>query len=115
MKDFPADERRVVVRIERDGDSLLRVAVSDRGKGLSEDKLEKIFEPFYTTKRDGMGMGLTISRSIIEAHGGRLWAENNPDRGATFNFTVRMDRRRIGRIGSQPARDFERSDPLGQP
>ena len=115
MKECPADERRVVVRIERDGDSLLRVAVSDRGKGLSEDKLEKIFEPFYTTKRDGMGMGLTISRSIIEAHGGRLWAENNPDRGATFNFTVRIDRRRTGRVGSKPARILERSDSLGHP
>jgi two-component system sensor kinase FixL len=115
MKEIPADERRVVMRIERDGESLLRVTVSDRGKGLSEDKLEKIFEPFYTTKRDGMGMGLTISRSIIEAHGGRLWVENNPDRGATFNFTVRMDRRRTGRVGSQPARVLERSDSLGQP
>jgi signal transduction histidine kinase len=115
MKDGPADERRVVVRIEQDGDDIMKVAVSDRGRGLSEDKLEKIFEPFFTTKRDGMGMGLTISRSLIEAHGGRLWAENNPDRGATFNFTVRVDRRRTGRIGSHPAPDLERSDVLGQP
>jgi two-component system sensor kinase FixL len=115
MKDSPAEERRVLVGIERDGDSMLRVAVSDRGKGLSEDKLEKIFEPFYTTKRDGMGMGLTISRSIIEAHGGRLWAENNPDRGATINFTVRVDRRRNGRASSQPAPDLEGSEHLGQP
>jgi two-component system sensor kinase FixL len=115
MKDSPADERRVVVRLEQDGDHLEKVTVSDRGHGLSGDNLEKIFEPFYTTKRDGMGMGLTISRSIIEAHGGRLWAENNPDGGAMFYFTVRVDRRRTERVGSQPARDLEKSDLLGQP
>ena len=64
------------------------MAVRDRGVGLSSDELDKIFQPFYTTKSDGLGMGLAISRSIIEAHGGRLWAENNPDRGATFYFTL---------------------------
>jgi two-component system sensor kinase FixL len=56
--------------------------------GLAGDKLDKIFQPFYTTKRDGLGMGLSISRSIIDAHGGRLWAENNSDRGATFYCTL---------------------------
>jgi signal transduction histidine kinase len=115
MKDIPADERRVVVRIEQNGPHRVKVTVSDRGHGLPGDRLEKIFEPFYTTKPDGMGMGLTISRSIIEAHGGRLWAENNPDGGATFNFTVRVDRRRTGRVGSQPLRELEKSDHLGQP
>jgi two-component system, LuxR family, sensor kinase FixL len=67
--------------------------VRDRGKGLGWDKLEKIFQPFYTTKREGLGMGLSISRSIIKAHGGRLWAENNPDRGATFCFTVPVEQK----------------------
>ena len=62
--------------------------MSDRGTGLSGDKLDKIFQPFYTTKAEGLGMGLSICRTIIEAHRGRLWAENNPDRGATFYFTV---------------------------
>ena len=57
-------------------------------RGLRGDKLDKIFQPFYTTKRDGLGMGLSISRTIIEAHGGRLWAENNPIGGATFYFTL---------------------------
>jgi two-component system sensor kinase FixL len=69
---------------------MLKVAVCDRGTGLSRHNPDQLFEPFYTTKRDGLGMGLSISRSIIEAHAGRLWAENNRDRGATFYFTVPM-------------------------
>jgi two-component system, LuxR family, sensor kinase FixL len=88
MKDCPANEREVKVRAETAGAGLLRVAVRDHGTGLSGDKLDKIFQPFYSTKRDGLGMGLAISRSIIDAHGGRLWAENNPDRGATFYCTL---------------------------
>ena len=91
MKDCPVNEREVVVQMERDGARMVRVAVRDRGTGLSRDKLDKVFQPFYTTKRDGLGMGLSISRSIIEAHGGRLWAENNSHRGATFYFTVRVE------------------------
>lgn len=88
MKDTPAAEREVVVRTEMNGFSTVEVAVQDHGAGLTSDKLDKIFEPFFTTKREGLGMGLSISRSIIEAHGGRLWAENNDGRGATFYFTV---------------------------
>jgi two-component system sensor kinase FixL len=88
MKDCAVNERRVVLQAERDGACMTKVAVRDRGPGLRRDKLDKIFQPFYTTKRDGLGMGLSISRSIIEAHGGHLWAENNPDRGATFYFTL---------------------------
>jgi two-component system sensor kinase FixL len=88
MKDCMVNEREVNVQAELEGEGVLRVAVRDRGPGLRGDKLDKIFQPFYTTKRDGLGMGLSISRSIIEAHGGRLWAENNLDRGATFYFTV---------------------------
>jgi two-component system, LuxR family, sensor kinase FixL len=88
MKDCPANEREVKVRAETTEAGLLRLAVRDRGPGLNDDHLDKVFQPFYTTKRDGLGMGLSISRSIIEAHGGRLWAENNPDRGATFYCTL---------------------------
>jgi two-component system sensor kinase FixL len=93
MKDCPAHEREVVVRGELDGACAVRVAVHDHGIGLDREKqkADKIFQPFYTTKRDGLGMGLSISRSIIEAHGGNLWAENNPDRGATFFFTVPVE------------------------
>ena len=88
MKDCPVDKRKITVRVEQDDARLLSVAVRDKGVGVSEDRLDKIFQPFYTTKRDGMGMGLSISRSIIEAHGGHLWARNNADRGATFYFTL---------------------------
>jgi PAS domain S-box-containing protein len=93
MKDCPVNERRVVLQAERDRAGVVRVAVHDRGIGINGDNFDKIFQPFYTTKRNGLGMGLSISRSIIEEHGGHLWAENNPDRGVTFYFTVPMDGR----------------------
>jgi two-component system cell cycle sensor histidine kinase/response regulator CckA len=63
-------------------------SVSDTGHGMDRETLAQIFEPFFTTKPNGMGMGLAISRSIVEAHGGKLWAENRPDGGAVFRFTL---------------------------
>ncbi|NIR29951.1 MAG: PAS domain S-box protein [Gammaproteobacteria bacterium] len=66
--------------------------IRDAGMGLSREAEKRLFEPFYTTKPQGLGMGLSISRSIIEAHGGHLSATNNPDRGATFNFDLPMER-----------------------
>jgi signal transduction histidine kinase len=65
-------------------------AICDRGAGIASDDLERIFQPFVTTKAQGLGMGLAICRSIIEAHGGRLWAENGPNGGAIFTFTAKM-------------------------
>ena len=73
------------VSIEPEG---VCVAVRDSGPGLSPESLSRLFEPFYTTKPDGMGMGLSICRSIIEAHGGRLWATGCEPRGALFQFTI---------------------------
>ena len=64
------------------------VSVSDTGAGIPADKMEQIFSAFFTTKAGGTGMGLAISRTIIESHGGRLWAEANQGRGATFHFTL---------------------------
>jgi two-component system sensor kinase FixL len=66
----------------------VQVAVRDFGPGVEEKEIDKIFEPFFTTKRSGLGMGLSVSRSIIEAHGGHIWVKNNPDKGATFYFDL---------------------------
>jgi two-component system sensor kinase FixL len=67
---------------------LVEFAVADSGRGIDADMAERIFEPFVTTKRDGMGIGLLICRSIIEAHGGRLQFEPNPEGGTIFHFTL---------------------------
>jgi len=65
--------------------------VRDSGPGVAPDRAEKLFEAFYTTKAEGLGMGLSISRSIIEAHGGRLWATANEPHGAVFQFSLPVD------------------------
>ena len=88
MKNAPASERKVVMRAKTNGADTVEVSVRDHGIGLTSDELVRIFQPFYTTKPDGLGMGLPISRSIIEAHGGRLWAESSVDLGTTFYFTL---------------------------
>jgi two-component system sensor kinase FixL len=69
-------------------DGFVRLDVADSGHGLSEDMRRALFTPFRTTKANGMGLGLSISRSIVEAHGGRIWAEPNPRGGAIFSFTL---------------------------
>jgi len=69
----------------------VRIAVRDWGPGLKPESLDRLFDAFYTTKPDGMGMGLSICHSIIEAHGGRLWAAPNKRQGAVFRFTLPVD------------------------
>jgi C4-dicarboxylate-specific signal transduction histidine kinase len=89
MAECDARERRLLIRTRVDGSgSAVIVSVIDMGGGVPEEKLEQIFEPFFTTKEKGMGLGLSVCRSIITAHHGKLWATNNADGGATFNFTV---------------------------
>ena len=88
-----ASERERLLEIRgcadrHDGSPAVRISVQDRGIGLDAGQIARLFEPFYTTKPHGMGMGLAISRSIIEAHGGRLWAESNPGPGVTFSFSL---------------------------
>lgn len=85
IEDRPRD---LLVRTERDMDHHVRLSVKDSGVGLTPQAAEKIFEAFYTTKTDGMGIGLSISRSIIEAHQGRIWAAPNSGPGATFSFAI---------------------------
>jgi signal transduction histidine kinase len=83
-------ELRIGIRPEEEGTVL--VAIEDSGTGVDPSSIERIFEPSFTTKRDGMGLGLSICRSIIEAHGGRLWAAANFSHGSTFSFTLPMAR-----------------------
>jgi signal transduction histidine kinase len=81
-------ERVLIVRTQRDQSDRILVTVADAGVGIEPENLNRVFGAFHTTKPGGLGMGLTICRSIIEAHGGRLWAEANVPRGASFRFTV---------------------------
>ena len=67
---------------------MIEIAVSDTGSGFASGVESNLFQTFFTTKETGMGVGLSISRSIVEAHGGKMWAENNPDGGAIFRFTL---------------------------
>ena len=87
MGAFEAVAREVLISTEQDHAGVL-VAVRDSGPGIDPSHLERVFEAFYTTKSSGVGMGLSICRSIIDDHGGRLWAEANEPRGATFQFTL---------------------------
>ncbi len=88
MMNLEPDARRLEIRTQKQEDQNVRVSVRDFGIGLDQNQLARLFEPFYTTKPEGLGMGLSISRSIIEAHGGLLWAASNPDQGATFHFEL---------------------------
>lgn len=83
-----APRRELAATNRRISDDLIEVAVSDTGTGFHDDVMPNLFKTFFTTKDTGMGVGLSISRSIIEAHGGRMWAENNEAGGATFRFTL---------------------------
>ena len=72
--------------------SFVQVDVRDRGPGIAAEHLGRLFDPFFTTKPSGLGMGLRICSSIVRSHGGRIWAANNADAGATFSFTIPLPR-----------------------
>jgi len=96
--------RRLTVRTAYNGEGNVEVAVQDSGPGVPPDRLPRLFDSFFTTKTHGMGLGLSIVRSIVEAHGGRIWAENNPSGGACFRFTLPMN-------GKQPNERTWKSQP----
>jgi signal transduction histidine kinase len=91
MREVPPERRRLVVRAtleQREDGPWVVVAVEDAGAGFGEEEVPRLFEAFYTTKPNGLGMGLSISRSIMDSHRGRLWATANPDHGATFHLAL---------------------------
>ena len=91
MATLDVHKRRISITTRFEGSSCeVMCAIRDRGGGIAREDMDRIFQPFVTTKTQGLGMGLAICRSIIEAHGGRLWAENAPDGGAVFTFSARM-------------------------
>lgn len=90
--------REMVISSTADGHRMVRVSVSDTGAGLSSEILPQLFQPFVTTKQQGMGVGLSISKTIVESHGGRLWAEPNPGGGTVFHLTLKL-------AGSEDMRD----------
>ena len=85
-----SDRRELWLKTTPSGDGTVEVSVSDTGYGMAPEVTEQLFHPFVTTKQNGMGVGLSISRSIIDAHGGRIWAEPNPGGGTVFRFTLRL-------------------------
>jgi len=88
MRESGTRDRILVLRTVTAGAKAVRVEVRDSGVGINEGDMAKIFKAFYTTKPDGMGIGLAITRSIVDAHSGHLEARNNPEGGATFSFTL---------------------------
>jgi two-component system sensor kinase FixL len=88
MTDIDDGLRKITISTDNAGEKMVKVGIHDNGVGLDEDSLGQMTKPFFTTKPQGMGMGLSINRTILDAHMGRMWAVNNPDRGATFYFTL---------------------------
>jgi signal transduction histidine kinase len=92
MSTLTEGPRELKISSARDAPDSVLIAVRDSGPGLTPEDFERAFQAFHTTKPDGMGLGLSICRSIVEAHGGRLWATANAPRGAIFQFTLPVRR-----------------------
>jgi signal transduction histidine kinase len=91
MSEARVTERTLTISGMPTTDHRVEVAVADTGRGVAPELAEKIFESFFTTKREGLGIGLALSRRIVEAHGGRLWVESDGRSGATFRFTLPVE------------------------
>jgi len=92
MHEPGAGERTLIIRTARDGADAVAVSVQDAGTGIDEKNVDQLFHPLFTTKTEGLGMGLAIARTIVDAHGGRLSAANNMTAGATFRFSLPVSR-----------------------
>ncbi len=89
LMERPAHERHIEVQTRRHGATSAEISVIDTGPGIPDDRVSRVFESFYTTKQEGMGLGLSIARAIVQTHGGTIWAENNSiGPGASFRFTI---------------------------
>jgi two-component system, LuxR family, sensor kinase FixL len=94
ISESKSNQRLVTIRIAPEKPGWAGVSVCDSGGGIDPAVAENLFEPFVTTKSNGMGLGLLVTRSIIQNHGGRIWATPNPDRGTTFTFTLPVVQRK---------------------
>jgi signal transduction histidine kinase len=88
MTETATSDRRVIIRTGAGTDGCCIICVRDAGNGIAPEKFDRLFEQFFSTKPDGLGMGLSIARSIVESTGGRIWATNNSDVGATFHVAL---------------------------
>jgi C4-dicarboxylate-specific signal transduction histidine kinase len=95
MAGIDREKRSLTIQTTRDSENVVKVVMRDSGDGLTAEVEKQLFNPFFTTKPDGLGVGLSISYSIIEAHHGELWAKANPDRGSTFGFTLPVAKTRM--------------------
>jgi two-component system sensor kinase FixL len=94
IADANSDRRGVIVKVAPEKIGWVGVSVCDNGGGIDPAVANRLFEPFVTTKSEGMGLGLLVTRSIVESHGGRIWATPNPDHGTTFTFTLPVAERK---------------------
>jgi two-component system sensor kinase FixL len=104
MSESSESSRRITIRTAYDGKDNVEVAVEDSGPGIPSERLPLLFDSFFTTKTHGMGLGLSIVRSIVEAHGGRIWAENNSSGGACFRFTLPVNGKNESPGTKEPAK-----------
>jgi signal transduction histidine kinase len=88
LDDQPVEARTITIFTRPENSNEIIISISDSGEGIPPDTIEAIFSPFHTTKSTGIGLGLSICKTIIEAHGGKIWADNNPEGGAIFSLIL---------------------------